>query len=86
MAIKAQALSDFLVECTIDNQEIVGGGGGRETWRLINLKRQKQALKSIGTSILMGHQKKIKWSWFGFEKSLRFYYKIRDQIGFSNHK
>ena len=63
VSIKPQALADFVVERTIDKPEIRGQDrhGG-----LINPKIQKKALKNIGISILMGHQKqnRAKLGWF----------------------
>ena len=63
VAIKAQALADFVVECTIDKPR---NSGGRTTWRLINPKTQKKSLKNIGISILMGHQNqnRAELGWF----------------------
>ncbi|KAK1363005.1 hypothetical protein POM88_038566 [Heracleum sosnowskyi] len=47
-AIKAQALVDFMVECTIDNQEV----GGQKA-----IMEDKEVGDNVGCSILMEHQK-----------------------------
>ena len=59
--IKAQALADFVVECTIPNQEVGGQEDNIAQDKEVDKGTKKRMImrRNIGSSNLMEHQKQI---------------------------